>query len=282
MPRFECKKCGSLVVVEKDAKTAICQICGKKQHVPANAMDDQVPVTRNNFDPQRDHYEQLLYKAEKYRDIQILTKTAEEFDKLGDYENSKEMAAYCRRRIEEEKVKRTQEADKRNIKEARNQKGQKRSHIKLAIINGIILASIVGITILSNKLLKDPIYYQGIEYMNQGMYSEAESAFRRLNGYRDSREKIEEIDQARLDERYNNAIAHMEKGNYLYAGTEFSDLDGYKDSETYALECKYRQALAYMEQHQYGTAWERFSALGDYKDAAELAEQAKEKLTNPQ
>ena len=29
MPRFECKKCGSLVVVKKDAKTAICQICGK-------------------------------------------------------------------------------------------------------------------------------------------------------------------------------------------------------------------------------------------------------------
>ena len=74
----------------------------------------------------------------------------------------------------------------------------------------------------------------------------------------------------------------MEKGNYLYAGTEFSDLDGYKDSDTYALECKYRQALTYMEQHQYRTAWERFSALGDYKDAAELAEQAKEKLTNPQ
>lgn len=36
----------------------------------------------------QDHYKQLVYIAEKYRDIEKLTEAAEAFDRLGDYENS--------------------------------------------------------------------------------------------------------------------------------------------------------------------------------------------------
>lgn len=279
MIRFECKKCGSLVVAEKGSKTATCNICGKRQRIPAVVIEDRQIITRNDYDPKRDHYEQLLYKAKKYRDIDVLRETADEFYRLGTYKDSLQMAEFCEKRIAEEQERRTRESDKQKIKDQRWKKGTKLYHIKMAIINAIILAAIIGITLLSNKLLKDPIYYQGIEYMNQGMYNEAESSFRRLNGYRDSREKIKEIEQAKLEDRYNNAIAAMENELYAYAAVEFKELDGYKDSDTMILECKYRQAQKFMDEGKYQAALAQFSAIADYKDAADLAEEAKEKLS---
>ena len=281
MIRFECKKCGNLVVTESGVKSATCTVCGKTQRIPAVVIDDSQIITRHNYDPQWDHYAQLVNKARKYRDIDVLRETADEFYRLGTYKDSLQMAEFCEKRIAEEQERRTRESDKQKIKDQRWKKGTKLYHIKMAILNTFVLALIIGITLLSNVFHKQPRYEDGLKYMNQGMYNEAISTFNRLGGYKDSREMIQAAKEAQLNDRYNNAIAAMENELYAYAAVEFKELDGYKDSDTMILECKYRQAITLMGEGKYQAALAQFSAIADYKDAADLAEAAKAKLNNP-
>ena len=79
MPRFECKKCGSLVLVENGEQVVTCTVCGKTQSVPTTLIDDTPLATRNDYDPQWEHYSKLLYNARTYKDIRVLTETAEEW-----------------------------------------------------------------------------------------------------------------------------------------------------------------------------------------------------------
>ena len=99
MARFECTKCGSLVLVEQGAKMATCNVCGKKQRVPDTLIDGKSLEARREYDPNWEHYEKLLHMARKYKDIKVLTETAEEFDRLANYRDSREMAEFCRKRI---------------------------------------------------------------------------------------------------------------------------------------------------------------------------------------
>ncbi len=281
MIRFECKKCGSLVVTEKESKTATCTICGKTQRIPAVFIEDRDPITRNDYDPQWNHYAKLVYKARTYRDIKVLRETADEFYRLGTYKDSLQMAEFCEKRIAEEQDKRNIEDKKRDIQEKRTNKGRKGYHIKMAFLNAGVVAFVIGVTILSNMFIKQPKYDNALALMNEGQYREAIHAFRKLGSYKDSKELMAQCDESILDERYNNAIAYMEAGNYPYAQVEFTELNGFKDSDTMILEGKYRQAQKHMDDGNYNLAWQIFTAIGDYKDAAELANVAKANLSNP-
>ena len=241
MIMFECKKCESLVPAEKGAKTATCKICGKNQRIPATVIEDDLPANRSDSDPQWNHYMKLLYKAKNYRDIDILSETADELERLWFFERSREMAKLCRERIAEEQAKRSKELERQRINKQRSEKGQKQYHIKMAFINAGVVALLIALTLIPSRLLKEPI----------------------------------------LADQYNKAIALMENGNYPFAITEFSELSGYKDSDTYVLECKYLQAQKYMDEGKFRLAWERFSDITGYKDSAELAKEAKSKLSNP-
>ena len=61
------------------------------------------------------HYLNLVQKARKYRDVKVLTETADEFYRLGTYKDSLKMAEYCLDRVAEEEQKR---AEQKKIQEA--------------------------------------------------------------------------------------------------------------------------------------------------------------------
>ena len=282
MIRFECKKCGSLVVTEKGSKSATCNICGKTQRIPAVVIEDREPITKNDYDPQRNRYEQLVHKARTYRDIKVLRETADEFYRLGTYEDSLQMAEFCEKRIAEEEAKYAQESDKQKIKDQRNKKGTKQYHIKMAILNAGVVILAIAITLLTNEIAKRPIYNQGQSLMAEGRYNEASYYFGRAGHYKDSEELLKMCQTAILDAQYNKAIADMENGHYIFAMEAFIHLDGYEDSETYILECRYRLGQKYMDEEKYQLAWQEFTDIADYKDAAELADAAKAKLSSSQ
>lgn len=279
MIRFECEKCGSLVVTEKGTKTVICGICGKEQNIPEFVIEDNRTVTKNHYDPQWDHYARLLYRARKYRDIKILTETAEEFDRLGEYEDSRAMAEFCRNRIAEEQVKRTAEAKEQEIRDRRKKKAGKIYHIKMAALNiGVVVLAIL-ITMISNSIIKKPNYEDGLAYMEQGNYEQAIRYLEQARNYKDSKELLKQCQNAILDEKYNAAVLMMENGHYIAAKEEFKELEDYKDSATMIIECDYRQACYYLKSGYYQRAMEQFYAVIDYKDAKTLFETAKSKLT---
>lgn len=268
MPRFECKKCGSLVIIEQGAQTAMCKVCGKKQTVPAVLIDDNAPTTMNKYDPQLDHYEKLVIKAQRYRDIQILTETAEEFDRLGDYEKSQEMAEFCRKRIAEEQIKRQEEAKTREINELRKSKGRKMSHIKAWILNITVVLVLVVPTLIWNAIIAPNHDYNRAEaMMAAGRYEDAIYIFEDLDGFKDSEDRIAECEAGMIEAKYNETVESMNKGYYASAAKSFTDLNGYKDSASLALFCKYQNAVNLMHDENYERALNIFTALGDYEDS---------------
>ena len=271
MPRFECSKCGSLVVVGQGVETATCNVCGKKQSVPAEAVDDGPVATRSNYDPQWDHYEKLLHKARRYSDIRILKETAEEFDRLGDYENSWEMAQFCRKRIAEEEIKRQDEVRLQEIKDQRQLKGRKKNRLVMWLMNIGVVMIIVVPTLIWNAII-NPIrdYREAESLMAKGRYEDAIDIFADLDGFKDSEDRIAECEAGILETKYNNAVDAMNNGRFSSAQSGFELLNDYKDSAELAVECRYQNACVLLEKRNYERAFKEFRELGDYKDSEEL------------
>lgn len=268
MPRFECQKCGSLVIIEQGAKTAMCKVCGKKQAVPAVVIDDNIPTTRNNYDPQWEHYEKLVYKARKYRDIRILTETAEEFERLGDYEKSREMAQFCRKQIAEEQLKRQAESRMREANDRRNAKGQKMSHLKGWLLNIAVVAILVIPNLIWHAIISPNNDYKRAEaMMAKGRYEDAIIIFQDLDGFKDSEDRIAECEAGIIENTYNKTVESMNKGYYASAAQTFMELNGYKDSASLALFCKYQNAVNLMNEENYERALRVFTELGNYEDS---------------
>ena len=271
MPRFECSKCGSLVVVGQGVETATCNVCGKKQSVPAEAVDDGPVATRSNYDPQWDHYEKLLHKARRYSDIRILKETAEEFDRLGDYENSWEMAQFCRKRIAEEEIKQQEKDRLQQIANERKAKGEINSHIKMWLMNiGVVLIFVIPTLIFNMLINPNRDYKEAESLMAKGRYEEAIDIFAELDGFKDSEDRIVECETNILESRYNNAVDAMNSGRFLSAQASFNQCGDYKDSAALAVECKYQNACLILGKRDYERAFQEFQELGDYKDSEEL------------
>lgn len=273
MIRFECKKCGCLVLANKGSKTATCDICGKKQPVPVDVIDLGAPVTSHSYDPQWQHYEQLLRKARRYRDIKILTETAEEFDRLGEYEDSRAMADFCRAKAAEEEKKRKAEAEMRKKHEDYNAKSRRSYHIRMALLNTAVVAIAIVGTLISNRIIKEPKYEQGLNWMAQGMYEDAIYNFRKLGNYKDSEALLIECENSILEEQYLYTVEQMNNGHYAYAKEMFRTLSGYKDSDSLAIECQYRNGLHYLSVGNYQSALIEFKLVRDHIDCeAEIQE----------
>ena len=72
--------------------------------------------------------------------------------------------------------------------------------------------------------------------MEDGKYYEAIAAFEKLDGYKDSADKIDECNISIIDGKYKNAVSLMEAGKYAEAIELFSTLSDYKDSKKYLTE----------------------------------------------
>lgn len=267
MPRFECKKCGSLVLVENGEQVVTCTVCGKTQSVPTTLIDDTPLATRNDYDPHWEHYSKLLYNARTYKDIRVLTETAEEFDRLGDYQNSREMAEFCRNRITEEETKRS-EKEERNKQETQDKvRSRRKYHIRMAFINAGVVALVILITVLYNGSRRDRAYEQVMELIDSGEYEIAIQRLKKMDHIQNSEELIKECEAALTDSKYNDAIALMNESKYGSAEQIFIELSGYQDSDALAIECKYQKALQYMEKGKHQWALNEFLELGDYKNS---------------
>ncbi len=108
----------------------------------------------------------------------------------------------------------------------------KKKSINIAITILFVVATISVIAIIFVPL--NTKYNDAVELMAAGEYNEAISAFKALDGYKDSVEKITECETlASLNKKYNNAIALMDEGKYNKAIRLFSELKDFKKSKNY-------------------------------------------------
>ena len=107
------------------------------------------------------HYQSLIRKAKTYRDIKVLTETADEFYRLGTYKDSLKYAEYCLERIKEEEQKQIKQAQLQEAEEQRRKKERTKYRIKMAIIYTIAAALLIAfIVIMSQVEIKT--YFSGM------------------------------------------------------------------------------------------------------------------------
>lgn len=110
---------------------------------------------------QEQRYLNLVQKARTYRDIKVLTETADEFYRLGTYKDSLQMAEYCLDRIAEEEQKQIEQAKIREAEELRRKKEQKKYRIKMAIIYTIAAALLIAFIVIMSQI-EIKTYFSGM------------------------------------------------------------------------------------------------------------------------
>ena len=100
---------------------------------------------------QEQHYLNLVQKARKYRDVKVLTETADEFYRLGTYKDSLKMAEYCLDRVAEEEQKRAEQKKIQEAEELLRKKEQTKYRIKMAIIYTIAAALLIAFIIIMSQ-----------------------------------------------------------------------------------------------------------------------------------
>lgn len=141
---------------------------------------------QKGVEQKQQYYQQLLQSANDSNDVNELTKTAQKFDALGDYQDGRKLAAHCRKRAAEERAKQDAEVQRKQ-KAARARAAKKK---RIGIISGI--AAVVVIVVLTTVVIPNSRYNNAVKLMEEGQYEEAIAAFRAMNGYKDSADQIAE------------------------------------------------------------------------------------------
>ena len=98
------------------------------------------------------HYLNLVQKARKYRDVKVLTETADEFYRLGTYKDSLKMAEYCLDRVAEEEQKRAEQKKIQEAEEVLRKKEQTKYRIKMGIIYTIAVVLLIAFIIIMSQV----------------------------------------------------------------------------------------------------------------------------------
>ena len=119
----------------------------------------------------------------------------------------------------------------------------------------------------SAERVKEASYALGKAYLEAESYELAADKFLTLGDYQDSPDQFREA-------TYRQAQALLESGNHTVARVLFLGLADYRDAADQAQACSYQEGRALYEAGDYERAAETLRAMGDYEDAAQLADQA--------
>ena len=163
------------------------------------------------------------------------------YESISGWKDADEQIYACRKKIEEIKAK--EEADRLERERLAEQKriaaekaAKKRKKI-IAITTPIVVVCIAFLIILTTVIIPNGKYNSALDLYNAGKYDEAITAFKALNGYKDSAEQITKCETAIKDGKYNSALDLYNAGKYDEAITAFNALNGYKDSATQLEKC---------------------------------------------
>ena len=226
-------------------------------------------------------YQTWCAKAKAEKNTYFLKDLAAKFDQLENYRDSKAMAEFCRKRIEEEKAKDKEEQARQARIYAQEQKRAVRRKKAIWITLAVILLLAIAVELIStNVIIPAGKYNDAMTLMEEGQYEKAITVFEALNGYRDSTDRIADCHTAILDKEYDDAVALMRAEQYEGAIAAFDVLDGYKDSTDKIADCriaildekfgeKYDEAITFMEEGKYEEAITAFEAMDGYKDSTD-------------
>ena len=154
------------------------------------------------------------------------------FQTISGYKDTDEQISTCQKKIEKIKA----DAKERRIAA---EKAAKRRLKIFAIAASIVCVCVIFIILLNTVIIPNikynanaeiKLYNAAMKLYNEGKYEEAISAFKELDGYRDSKDQISRCKEALNESNYNAAIELYNSGNVIEAYEALIALNGYKDS----------------------------------------------------
>ena len=174
----------------------------------------------------------------------------------------------------ETQEKEEQAAAEREAAAIRAKKIKKRIAIVTPILCAVIAIAVVTKFVIIPAVNNSNAYKAAESLLAAEDYDGAISAFSALGDYKDSAERVTEVEEAKLVAAYADAEARLDTKDYDGAISAFSALGDYKDSATRIVEVSedknlnnYNSAIDLMESKNYAEAISIFEGLGDYKDA---------------
>lgn len=134
----------------------------------------------------------------------------------------------------------------------------------------IVLLVLLVLAAAAVVLLPYGAYRFAESKLESGDYDTAAAVFQQLGAYRDSSQRIQDVETARA---YALALKRLEDGDYTDACQRFADLGDYKDSAQLVTESTYRLAVSLLswgngvDYEKIAQARELLLSLGDYKDS---------------
>lgn len=236
-------------------------------------------VALGNFSDSSDKAIDTLYQKGVYlMNNGSYLDAAAEFERVSDYQDSKEQAVYCRNEAAY--------LDAKALFESGNYKEAADAFTTLSDYSD------------SSEQANASNYLYGLELLENGEYENAHTVFKALSGYKDSKDLADEsyyqlatqlFSEKKYDEAYTYfkelssykdskdqaneseylyAIERFDAGDYENAVAAFKLVKDYKDAGDRLPEAKYQHALALTEKKDWKAAWSLFKELGDYQDSA--------------
>ena len=168
-------------------------------------------------------------------------------------------------------------ASLKGVKDEADMENTEGGGIKTAAIGIGVAYAIVMITLaMVFYIVPETKYKDACELMAAEKYDSAIKAFLEIKDYKDSSQKIEEINIAKLDIEYDTALQLMQDEKYEEAMAAFEALNGYRDSrekmeeiKEIALEKIYARAEQAFNDGDYETALGLYRVVAPYKESNE-------------
>lgn len=178
MANVKCTMCGRTMVVDDHVRTVACVYCGTRQEVPGNQYT-------NNSSQQTDEAcrNAIYIEAKKKMSspyMQDLYEAEKKFLSIPGWIDADEQALLCRQRIQE--FQKTQ-AEK---PKPGSKKTKWRLDTILIIVSGAVCVITALALLLTQVIIPNKKYNDAVALMEAGKYEEADTAFKALNGYKDS------------------------------------------------------------------------------------------------
>ena len=231
-------------------------------------------------------YRSWLAKAKTETDPNALRELASSFDRLGDYQDSRNLAEYCRSRADEEQAKIDAERKRQRELAEQERKAQQKKIKTLAILVAAVVLVVITTAVVVTQIIIPGNQYKAAEaLLAEGKYDEAISAFEALGDYKDAAGHIEEAKKAIADAieaanaaAYAQAEELMEAGDFDGARAAFAALGDYKNASMRIADVNlaeaYSIAKTYYDKEDYESAYFSFLDLGDYQDSKQQAANA--------
>lgn len=186
------------------------------------------------------------------------------FKKIPGWRDADELIVTCNQKIDELKAK----AERTRQERARIAKRNKKIAL---IVTPIVCAVIAFIVLLNTVIIPNGKYNDALALMEAGKYEEAISAFKEMDGYKDSAAKITECEAAIFDALYNEVTQLLSQGNLQDALDLCDTIQNTSTSNT----LRYSVGTYLLENEQYEAAEYVFSDIDSYKDAKAKARYAR-------